>query len=385
MTELQYQFQYCPVDLKAIRAASGIGQHSTATTISVWICGLAVCLVILAAIGYWSVLTVVTVLAFSFLTFYVRRINRPSPTGVETVVHTLTLTDAEVTETVGHSRFEKSWGAFEEAHETDDHFQLLHYEKITLLPKRAIPDGELESCRKLIRERVGQDLSEALPRFDDWFRIGFGNPVNHFHWHNADIEQLAKARLRPFKPADCHSRGLFSSQSKWRISLALIAAGVVLSLFFVDVSAIEVQRSIWFNVLVFLFAVGIPFAVTLAWWKYTKGLAGRRLPRIPRDEIYITHNDLGLLIGYPKAIAQYGWQDISRFYVGDRFIGFRPDDGLIHVIANHAFGGRQGAVEFLLTAERLRSQYELESNTTTADIQSVQETGNPYQPPAWTK
>ncbi len=385
MPELQFQFQYGPDDLKAIRTASGIVHHSPATTISVWICGLAVCLVTLGAIGYWSVLTVITVLGFSFLAFYVHRINRHSLTGVESEIHTLTLTDSKVTETVGHSHFEKSWDAFEEFLETDDHFQLRHYEKITLLPKRAIPDGELQACRTLIRERVGQNSSITLPRFDDWFQSGFGNPVYHFHWRDIDIEQLTRARLRPFNPLERDSSGLSGNQSIGTVLAALILTGFILLLFVVSTSASPPKRANWLNILVFPLAVCIPFAFAFAWWKYISRLAGKRLPRIPKDEIYVTHNDFGLLIGYPKAVAQYGWQDISAFYVGDRFIGFRPHNGLVHVIANQAFGGSPMAVDFLLIAEQHRQQFEQEPKPTTAEIHVVQETGNPYQPPAWMK
>ena len=54
----------------------------------------------------------------------------------------------------------------------------------------------------------------------------------------------------------------------------------------------------------FAFALGLPFALALMWWKYTKNLVQQKKPKIPDEEIQVTLSEEDLMIGYPKAVAR---------------------------------------------------------------------------------
>jgi hypothetical protein len=125
-------------------------------------------------------------------------------------------------------------------------------------------------------------------------------------------------------------------------------------------------------------AIGLPFLMAYGWWKFTLKQARGKPPRIPDQEVSIRLSDSDLVIGYPQAVSRYGWDDIVSLLYSERFIAFQPFHGLIHVVANKAFGGADGAIDFLKQADRLRKGKSTDaSNACGAPV----ETGNPYQSP----
>jgi uncharacterized protein YneF (UPF0154 family) len=382
MQEYRFQFQYDPNDLKAIRSASGLVYFSPATTITIWACGFAICLLMLGAIGSWTVLTVVVIVAMFFLVFYVNGANRRSRGDREYLIRTLTLTETGVSESFGHSFFEKAWDAFEEFQETRDHFLLRHFEKVTALPKRVIPEDQLGPCRKLINERMGKNSTAALKSFDDWFGSETKTRIFRFRWTDEDVQHLMSEQLRVFDRSGSEVKSSSNSKFSRVFGTLILLAGVFLLMLALPGGRLR-DASSWVSILLFPVAISIPFVVAYLWWKYTNKVLKNRNPRIPTDEIHVTLNDTDLLIGYTKAVARYSLQDISSFFISDRFIGFRPHNGMIHVVANHAFGGPDQAVEFLLHADQLRRQNEGKPRTDDEKNLTAAETGNPYQPPSY--
>ncbi len=381
MENLQFQFQYDARDLQAIRSVNGLSRVSPGTTITVWIFGLFLCVLMLAAMGAWSMVLVVIVVFVAFLVFHICRSNGRRLGDREYHLRSLTLSNRGVHEMSGDSEFEKSWSAFQEFYETNDHFLLRHYDKLTALPKRVVSAEQLPVCRDLFRQRIvaasETSATDEVPSFQAWFNLPTRTPVYRFRWHPADAQDLASARLQPF---DSHHPVLVQDDrtASHRGGLVLILMIGLLLIIMVWVQlrgGIRLASAV--NMILFPVAISIPFLVAYGWWKYTAGLASQREPRIPDAEIQVALSDSALLIGYAQAVARYSLQDISSFYFGERFIGFRPHHGPIYVIANRAFGGSDRAFEFLRRAEELQRR---ESSRPT-DGSSPRETGNPYQPP----
>lgn len=387
MAEFKYQFQLNPNDLKVIRDTTGIVRFSPGTSITVWATGFVVCLLILGIIGSWSMIWMMMFFGLLFVSWYVKSLNRRSVGDREFFTRTVTFSDSGVVEEFGDSMFEKSWDAFEQFDDAQSHFLLQHYEKITTVPKRAVPADELEPCRDFIQQQLARRGERIVDKFYDWFKTDSRYSVFKFRWRDEDITKLGTARLRVYDSKN----GLVGEQRKTaRRSLAtaillLLAVGAMV---FFNASSTRSDEQSWFRLILFAFAIGFPFAVALGWWKYTVNASRNRTPRIPDQEICVRLDESGLKIGYPQAVASYSWSDISSFHYCDDFIGFRPKHGLVHVIANHAFGGKTGALEFLQLADQLANgtvvgeSFNSRVENSPAAL-AVEETGNPFQPPGY--
>ncbi len=141
---MHFQYQYTPSDLKAIRDAQDRIYYSPGTTISVWALGLAICLLVLAAVGSWSVLSGMGTFAAIFVVFYVYVLTRKSVGNRESLVRKLALDERGVIESYLNSEFHRTWSSFQKANEADDHFLLSHYETVLAIPKRVVPIDQLE-------------------------------------------------------------------------------------------------------------------------------------------------------------------------------------------------------------------------------------------------
>ena len=90
-----------------------------------------------------------------------------------------------------------------------------------------------------------------------------------------------------------------------------------------------------------------------------------------------------LVIGFPIAASRYGWEDIKSFVYNKDYIGFVPQNGMIHLISNRAFGGMENALDFLRVADQLRfdASDEAIASSRNGEKADAQETGNPFQSP----
>lgn len=384
MPKYQYQFQYDPTDRKAIREATGVVSYSPATTLNIWAIGFAICLLVLGASGAWTELVVLLVAATFFVAYYVNRLGRKSFADREYRVRTLTITDDSVLEEFGSSMFEKSWGAFEEFIETNEHLLLRHYEKITALPKRSIPRVEIEECKDFIDQKLAIANRDELRRFKEWFSSdGREFPAYSFRWQQDDIQKLSLARLQPFGKDPAEQTATNSSVMTRLVLTVVLLAIAGTTMFVLNQFVFGVSNRLASQLLYFVFAISIPFVFALIWWQYTARKTKNRKPRIPEEEIFVTVNEQELLIGYSRAVAAYNWCDISALFTGEDFIGFRPKGGIVHVIAVHAFGSFEKASEFLELADTLmRDRKRQEQGSNKPGFEAV-ETGNPFQAPGF--
>ena len=377
MTQFQFQFQYGPSDLKIIRDESGVVRFSPAASISVWATGFAICLMILGALDQWNILMALLFVAMIVLSWFVRRLNRVGMADREYLVRTITISDSGVVEEFANSMFEKSWSAFDDFIDAPGHLLLKHYEKVTAIPKRSIPPEELEACITYMHSKLNSRLNDEVDKFSQWFENECRFGKYSFRWSDTDIQLLQKEKMQLFRSVESDSSGRGRRSPILATFLILIAIGFLMLYFeFFNIGG----PPHWDQVALFAFALGLPFALALMWWKYTKNLVQQKKPKIPDEEIQVTLSEEDLMIGYPKAVARYSLQDIVAFYHSERFIGFRPPTGMIHVIANHAFGGRPEAMAFLKLADSLRRSgaAEIAGDDVVAE---VVETGNPFQPP----
>jgi hypothetical protein len=75
-------------------------------------------------------------------------------------------------------------------------------------------------------------------------------------------------------------------------------------------------------------------------------------------------------------------KDVLAFYHSERFVGFQPISGMIHVIAKQAFGSNEEALEFLRLADSMRLDCKVEVGDGSGNqVLEPVETGNPFQPP----
>ena len=379
MQEFRYQFQYDPNDLKAIRDSSGVVRFSPATSITVWAAGFSVCLVILGALGAWAVLFALLMAAVVFLFFYVGRLNRQGMSDREYLVRTITITETGVVEEFANSMFEKSWSAFDEFIDVRDHLLLKHYEKITAIPKRAIPPSEIRECAEFVTERMKCESRIELERYSKWFEAESRFKRYRFQWQDADIHALASEKMERYQEGNSSSPP--RSERRGALFTIFILIGVAFLMFYFARFGVVGRSEVWAQIALFAIAISLPIGVALLWWKYTQNVMSNSQPKIPTEEICVAFDEEYLKIGYPMAIARYSFKDILAFYISERFIGFRPVTGMIHVIANHAFGGKPEAMSFLKMVNSLRLDHSTEIDEASSSNNSI-ETGNPFQSPS---
>lgn len=390
MSEFQYQFQLDPNDLKAIRDASGVVQFSPATSITVWATGFVVCLLILGVIGSWSMIGMMIFVGLLFVSWYVKSLNRRSLGDREFFTRRVTFTDTGVVEEFGDSMFEKSWDAYEQFEDAPAHFLLRHFEKITTVPKRVVPADEIEPCREFVEQQMqnrGGQGDRTVAKFDEWFQPGSRFSIFKFRWREEDITKLGFTRLQVYSSQ--HGGKVDNRKSNRQpLILAMVVLIAVAAMVFANATGPQANGQNWLRLILFSVAIGFPFVVALAWWKYTVNVSRSRMPRIPDAEISVTVDESSLMIGYPQAVARYQWSDISTFHYSDDYIGFRPKQGIVHVIANHAFGSKAAALDFLRLAEQLSNGMDASDVTIPEDSNHsapvvAKETGNPFQPPTY--
>ncbi len=381
---MHFQYQYTPSDLKAIRDAQDRIYYSPGTTISVWALGLAICLLVLAAVGSWSVLSGMGTFAAIFVVFYVYVLTRKSVGNRESLVRKLALDERGVIESYLNSEFHRTWSSFQKANEADDHFLLSHYETVLAIPKRVVPIDQLDALRRLIARHVdGADSPRELTEYRDWFADDSNYPIYRFSWTDDDIQHIYESQLREFVRTKSIPVQAAPQRSRWLtlvVIFLLAFLGSFMAFYFAGEFAHTPAAQVWTKIVFVPVALACPFVLGYLWWKFTVKKTRETPFKIPRDEISVRLTDSHLLIGFPEAVSRYGWQDIKSFVYNEHFIGFCPKNGLIHVISNRAFGGCNQALEFLRKADELRESLS-ENAIPVSNVEGV-ESFNPYQPPS---
>ena len=380
MQQFEFQYQYQPDDLRAIRDANSEVVFSPASSISAAAAGFAACLLVLGAAGAWWVLVTVIGIGIVFIFMLAKRLNAQSRGNREYHFRRLMLLDHCVVETTDGSESRKSWNAFEECVETNHHFLLRHYQRIIALPKRVVQPDQMDGCRQFILQRIGDDRYGDLAEFSQWFSMSHLE-IFRFHWTQDDARAIHSDGLKEFGAVEPDP----SSQAGPVVTLfcALLVFLFFLVGFAWMTSSPQRQAQlpdIIGQALICVFAVSLPFLTTWLWRKRMQFAVGRQPIRTPDEEIWLADEGQFLVVGYPAAVARYEIAQLNKLYLGNSLIGFKRGSGPVNVIPIRALGNLAQAQDLLRSLhKRAASGTTRQQALTSTDWE---ESGNPYQPPS---
>ena len=374
---MQFQYQYTPTDLAVIRDADDRVYFSPGTTITVWAVGLALCFIVLGATGSWSVLSWLGTFAAFFIAFYVYVLTRRGVANRETLVRYLTVNESGLCEKYCESEFHRHWSAFQRVYEVDSHFLFHHYSSVTAIPKRAVPVDQLDELRGIIDQYFPAAGKQQLAEYSDWFQQENDFSIHRFSWQDEDVEKIYASKMEPFDPLNSKAKPTKRISKRWIVYLVLFCG---LSLF---AFALEPREGVQGMLKLFFipFALACPFLLGYIWWRHTVKKSRSATFRFPEEEISVLLTESHLVIGFPVAASRYGWEDIKSFVYNEYFVGFVPQNGMIHLISNRAFGGMENGLDFLRVADKLRFD-ESDDPSVEEKPKDVVESGNPFQPPS---
>lgn len=376
---MQFQFQYTPTDQAVIREADDRVYFSPGTTITVWAFGIAVCLLVLGAIGAWSLLSWLGTFAAFFVAFYVYVLTRKSYGNRETLVRNLTVDENGITERYCESEFHRTWSAFQRAYELESHFLLHHYSSVIAIPKRAVQLDKLDEFRELIDRSHPAESKQSLPLYDEVFNETVEFKIHRFTWGEGDLEKIYETNLQAFDRLTSRPVPTSKIPSRWiyyfLVFLLVVGVGIL----------VEPREGFdgMLKLILIPLALACPFLIGFFWWKHTVKKTRQAPFKFPKEEISVLLSVSHLSVGFPTAVSHYGWEDIKSFVYNENFIGFVPQNGLIHLISNRAFGGMENALDFLRVADQLRfdASDEAPANSGKGETAETHETGNPFQSP----
>ena len=376
---MHFQFQYSPTDQAVIREVDERIYISPGTTITVWAIGIAVCLLILGIIGAWSVLSWLGTFAAFFVAFYVYVLTRKSHGNRETLVRNLTVDENGIVERYCESEFYRTWSAFQRAYELESHFLFHHYSSVLAIPKRVVQLDRLDEVREIIDRCHPEKSAQALPLYDQVFNETAAFKIHRFTWGDGDLGKIYESKLQPFDRLASRSIPTSKVSSRWVYYWLLFLLVACIGVLVEPRAGFDGVMKLWFIPM----ALACPFVIGFFWWKYTVKLTRQAPFKFPKEEISVLLSDSHLAVGFPTAVSRYGWEDIKSFVYNKDFIGFVPQNGMIHLISNRAFGGMENALDFLRVADQLRfdASDEAIASSRNGEKADAQETGNPFQSP----
>ena len=349
MPDFEFQYQYQPDDLKAIREANSEIVFSPASNISAAATGFALGLLILGAAGQWLILLAAIFTGLLFLLIMAKRLNARSRGNREYQLRTIQFLDDRLIERTQACQSVKAWSVFEECVETDRHFLLRHYQRITAIPKRVIQESNIAACRDFLIGRIGVgDARFTVPEFEQWFSQP-GIESTRFNWHPSDGREILSSRLKKFDP---ENRNRDATKMRYVVGLIIIVIG----LGFLSWPIVRriAQGGNWIQLLdafrtpiVCLLAVSAPFMATRFWRKIKNYQSMNQTIRMPEEEVRLGLSADKLMVGYAGAVSRYDVEGISSVYLGLKFVGFQIDTGPISVIPIRAFANVEQARSFL--------------------------------------
>ena len=374
---MHFQYQYSGSDLRVIREADDRVYFSPGTTVTVWAIGIAACMLMLGICGAWSMLSWFGIFAAFFTAFYVYVVTRRGHGQRETLVRYMTVNETGLVERYLNSEFHRSWSSIQKGYETDDHFLFHHFSSVIAIPKRAVPVEQFEEMRNVLDQRIKEEPEGIeLDEFSAWLGGDQHQKVHWFTWAEQDLAKIYESPMTPFDPIHSKANPPKKISKRW-IGYSTIYLGLVVIAF--SIEPLNEANHIWKRILMPL-ALAIPFLVGRMWWRHTNKVARETAFKFPPDEIGVAITTEHLVVGFPTAMSRYGWEDIRSFVFNQSFVGFVPQNGMIHLISNRAFGGMENALDFLRSADRFREQ-SVDDSSRKSNRQAAAETGNPYQTP----
>ena len=327
--QLEFQYQYQPEDLLAIREAVNEVVFSPASKITATAVGIAGYTIVLGALGAWNTLFVVLIASMFGLYLLVRRLNQNRHVNQEYQFRNLQLMDQGIVESTPVVERRKSWSAFQELVETDAQFLLNHYQQVTVLPKRILPPGRIDSYRNFLQKQIGRQIGTGrkppLPEFAHW--IQSTDQVFKFRWTESDRRDVQNASLRVFE--DC------SDKPDLGISLAAV---LLVCVFLISwATSLSLDGMVdwtwnqphgwthWQRLVLCVAALLLPLSTYWLFRAYTFHRAGESNFQWPDDEISLGQTQDCLIVGCENAVAKYDISCIKTLYLSHKTGRFSDD------------------------------------------------------------
>ena len=323
--------------------------------------------------------------------------------------HTLTLNDVSHHVQTANSEFEVNWNQFDEAIEDDKAFHLWRLGRCALLPKRVIPDDQMEQFREFISNIKTEPVvgPQAIPQAVSLYTRLFSNlpsgesmafagrpalsnhsRIRKFNFIREDIYNASVEPLRVFDttlaplPAANKKASDFARRQKFgKIFLGLVFLIAIPAAIFHFASS----TMSWINITLILAAVAMPFVMTWLLGLIMKNRFKQPIPIIPPEQFELRLLPNGWAMGTRDFTFFYDWRDVECIYENSFCVGFKTVTDLIQVIPKRIFAEGEASV-FMQTATEMKIEHlkNIERDAASADRAPAigAETGNPFQPPA---
>lgn len=337
----------------------------------------------------WSV--AVTVLVFVLVASFV-------PALVKFRTRTLELpritefTPVGRVESVGASRGMQKWDSIDEVVETEQDFLFTRHQRFSLLPKRVIPEGQVETLRLQImnwRDRP-EDSNIPTEMYRSIFQDSSAGPSWDMVLTRDDLLAAARSNSirgvseRTFSFKDVEAVNKSTRWMTWLAMGVLVKLAIVLIL-----ASLPPNRLDWASLACFVCLNPLVLLFAMGWWIRQRAIKG--IPRFNNEQYKLRLLVGGWAIGTEDVVNFNGWTERSVFYLGKECVGIRSDFALIHVLPARNFSGPDGIWQFLNEAIRLKKAWLSRKTNPKPDVHEAvvvdndaqsDDGVNPYRPPA---
>ena len=318
------------------------------------------------------------VVAVSLILLVLSAIIR-QPVQVDEHEHHVTFSDETLFEQTSDSQYELRWQYFDEVIENEDEFLLERLGRYVAFPKRIFTSQQQAEFR-LIIEKINQEMPEnsfPISLYTKSFSQVDSDRITRFTYQPED---LVVAVTDPLTLVDASQT---ETPAKKKISRLPMVSWFVIFMFAASwvMNALSGAGSLWSFTQYLLLGTTIvlPFILLVLAGKFFRYRAAQRLPEVPRHENELVLLREGISIGTVDNVSFYDWRDIDAFYQNGSCYCFKTFNNLFHVVPKRAFAGEIESEQFLRNAIEMHREFRRDCDITAI---VVEETGNPYQPPA---
>jgi len=318
------------------------------------------------------------VVAVSLILLVLSAIIR-QPTQVDEHEHHVTFSDETLFEQTSDSQYELRWQYFDEFIENKNEFLLERLGRYLTFPKRIFTPQQQAEFR-LIIAKINQEIPEnsiPISLYTKLFSQVDSDRIARFTYQPEDLVMAVT------DPLTLVNASQTETPAKKKISGWTMVGWFAIFMFAASCVMIAPARagSSW-SVAQYLLlgaTIVLPFFLLVLAGKFIRYRIAQRLPQVPRHEHELVLLREGMSMGTVDNVSFYDWRDIDAFYQNGSCYCFKTFNNLFHVVPKRAFAGETESEHFLRNAIEMHREYRRDCDITAT---VVEETGNPYQPPA---
>lgn len=388
-SRFRFEYEYTQAERKRydkLNAGSAVGPSLFAL---VWcLCFLPTVLCLLW-LQLWSVAS--TVVVFVLVASFVPAIVNFRTRKFEHL-RTTELNPVGRVESVGASRGLQKWDSVDEVIETKSDFLFSRHQRFSLLPKRVVPEDQIDMLREQVTAWRNRPKDSNIPveMYRNIFQGEGSSPTWEMLLTRDDLVAAAKSNsIRVVNEGTFSFKDIetVDKSSRW---VTWLTMGVLFKLALVLIFAsLPPNRLDWASLACFVCLNPLVLLVAMGWWIRRRGY--RSIPRFNSEHYKLRLLDGGWAIGTEDVVNFNGWTERTAFYLGKECIGIRSDFAVIHVLPSRNFSGPDGKWQFLNQAIRLKNAWLSRKTNPQPDVQEAvvvdNETEsvdgvNPYRSPA---